>query len=50
MEVTDIGGVRKLLEDFRIKVHTQLKLDKLLASDSEKHLDEIHEYVLFQLH
>ena len=50
MEVSDIGGVRKLLVDFRNKVHSQLKLDKLLWNDSEAHLDEIHEYVLFQLH
>lgn len=52
MEVSDIGGVRKLLDDFRIKVHAELKLDKLLCSvsDIDKHLDEIHEYVMFQLH
>jgi hypothetical protein len=50
MEVSDHGGVRKLIMDFRKKVYQKMKYDKLLSSDCEKHLDEMHEYVMAQLH
>jgi len=50
MEVSDVGGVKNLIIAFRKKVLEQLSLDNLLKKEKEAHLDEIHEYVLFQLH
>jgi len=42
--------VRQLIKDFLGKVRAKLMEDPFLAEEVESHVEEIHEYVMFQLH
>lgn len=44
------GGIKKMFEDFYEKVRSKMEQDKLLSTALAENMEEIAEYVMFNLH
>lgn len=49
-EDPEFGGVRKLLADFMAKIREKILESPHLKHDLSSHMDEIHSYIIQQMH